>query len=77
MSHPCFLRLIHPSNQYNHMPPISKTIKLAGVAFRAGLHKLFPFLFAPPVFFMVQVRNESCMCMGSLCPLTPPPSTPS
>ena len=43
------------------MHPLSKAVKLAGVGARAGLHKLFPFLFAPPVFFMVQVRTHVCL----------------
>lgn len=43
------------------MHPLSKAVKLAGVGVRAGLHKLFPFLFSPPVFFMVQVRMQGCI----------------
>lgn len=50
----CELIPIGFPQQYNHMLPIQKSIKLLGVGMRVALSKACPWLFAPPVFFMCQ-----------------------
>ncbi|TFJ87379.1 hypothetical protein NSK_001711 [Nannochloropsis salina CCMP1776] len=50
----CELIPIGFPQQYNHMLPVQKSLKLMGVGLRAALHKVFPRILAPPVFFMCQ-----------------------
>ena len=50
----CELIPIGFPQQYNHMLPAQKSIKLLGVGMRVALSKCFPWLLAPPVFFMCQ-----------------------
>lgn len=50
----CELIPIGFPQQYNHMLPIQKSIKLLGVGMRVALSKAFPWVVAPPVFFMCQ-----------------------